>query len=105
MPPLALLAAGSYFGSAYLHYHPQLSARTTNFVLAGAFSIAIVPFTILAMSSTNKKLLTYADEYSAKKLDDAQGPEVEKAVSYWGTLNFIRGLLPLAATIFAFEAL
>lgn len=64
--------------------------RTALFSAAAVLTVGIVPFTIVAMSSTNNKLLEKSE--SLKNSSDAETVDL---VQHWTTLNQIRGSLPL----------
>jgi hypothetical protein len=65
-------------------------------LLAGALLIlAVVPFTLLVIMPTNKRLMAASPE--------SAGPELRPLLVRWGTLHWVRNLLGLAA-VFAFLA-
>ncbi|CAI7628652.1 unnamed protein product [Penicillium pancosmium] len=65
-------------------------SRSVLFSAAAALTISIVPFTLVAMSKTNNKLLEKSE--LTKEASDADTVEL---VERWTTLNQIRGVLPL----------
>ncbi|KAJ5403319.1 hypothetical protein N7509_003190 [Penicillium cosmopolitanum] len=65
-------------------------SRSVLFSAAAVLTISIVPFTFVAMSNTNNKLLEKSE--STKEASDA---ETVNLVERWTTLNQIRGVLPL----------
>lgn len=65
-------------------------SRSLLFSAAAVFTMGIVPFTFVAMSETNSKLL--AKSQSTKEISDDDTVDL---VERWTTLNAIRGFLPL----------
>jgi hypothetical protein len=59
---------------------------------AAALTLAIVPFTIAAMSHTNSALVAKAD---AKELGAQESAEAVPLLEKWTKLNAIRGVWPL----------
>lgn len=95
-PPIA---AGVTSAFLYLAWSSRLGAplfkktpvgRTALFSAAAVLTVGIVPFTIVAMSSTNNKLLEKSK--STKTSPDAETVDL---LQHWTTLNQIRGFLPL----------
>jgi hypothetical protein len=68
---------------------------------AAALTIGIVPWTILAMNSTNQKLLAKAESTVNVKGDEK---EVGDLLETWRTLNGIRSVLPLLGSAAALLA-
>jgi hypothetical protein len=112
--PLAGVSAASYFYLAY-ELHSRLSASSSKwkmYLLAGLLSVAIVPYTLGIMMSTNKKLLAKVEETKALSFKDevveaGLGDETaHKLVDKWGMLNLGRGaLLVLSGVVGAWTAL
>lgn len=69
-------------------------SRSVLFSAAAALTMSIVPFTFVAMSGTNNKLLEKSE--STKEASDADTVDL---VERWTTLNQIRGLLPLIGAL------
>lgn len=57
-------------------------------IVAASMTIAIAPFTLVAMGSTNDKLMTAAGTGSGKEA-------TRSLISTWSMLNLVRGMLPL----------
>jgi len=102
---LPFLAAISCFTSGYAAYARYKAAAASHRgddsswlypVATAALTVAIVPFTVLAMSKTNNKLLRLA---SLKAQEPGASAEAFKLVEFWSTLNLTRGLLPLAGSV------
>ncbi|KAL3420734.1 DUF1772 domain containing protein [Phlyctema vagabunda] len=101
MPPLALLAASSYFFLAY-RSRQLVGANAATWKLylaAGLLSFGIIPYTLLFMMPTNKKLLAKVDETAALSFKDevveaGLGEETaHKLIDKWGLLNLGRGVM------------
>ncbi|UNI23660.1 hypothetical protein JDV02_009467 [Purpureocillium takamizusanense] len=97
MPKAGATVALAY---AYVAYDVRCAGGQWQLFAAAAASVmGIVPFTLLVMADTNDKLHklhkdgTSGSEHHAKELLDR-----------WGTMNFVRGLMPLAGSILGFKA-
>lgn len=102
---MAMTSTLCSFGCAYTHYHPQALSRTYLFLAAGLSTIAIAPFTILLMMSTNDKLHA-REEISRGKTDGGQKTaETDRLLVKWRNFNTVRSLLPLIGALLAFQAL
>jgi hypothetical protein len=99
MPGTAVL---SLLAFASLAYERNVRGQPwKGFATAGALTIAIVPFTLVLMSGTNKTLLSVAAG-GAATLDDAA---VRRLVTRWSAFNLVRSLLPLAGSLVGFWTL
>ncbi|KAJ8076302.1 hypothetical protein PM082_000722 [Marasmius tenuissimus] len=103
MPPLAILSSSAYFYLAY-KLSNWSTGMTRKYIVAGLLTIGIVPYTLLVMAKTNEKLSAKAVDVPTEKSEVADGPEVKDLVESWTTMNFVRGVLPLAGTIFGLHA-
>lgn len=90
---MATVAGLLHISSAYL-WQTESSSRTWSrrSLLAAGLTVAIYPFTILLMRSTNEVLMNAADTGAGKEM--ARG-----LFERWGVLNLMRGLLPLAGGV------
>lgn len=97
-PPIAVAVAASFL---YLAWSVRSGAplfKQTAYSRSGLFSAAavltlgVVPYTLLAMASTNNALLEKAK--SAPEISDT---ETSRLIEKWTTLNAVRGYFPLAA--------
>ncbi|KAF9875757.1 hypothetical protein CkaCkLH20_06689 [Colletotrichum karsti] len=88
-PKLAGVAFVSLVYSAYDRYSHGLAWKP--FVVAGALSIAIVPYTFVFMSTTNEKLMAGAQGVTALGWS-----ETKELLTRWQTLNFVRSFLSIA---------
>lgn len=95
-PPIAVAAASSFLylawqfrqGSAL--YKKTVYSRSGLCLAAAAFTLGIVPYTLIRMSGTNNALLQRAQS------KEASSQEVSDLTERWARLNFVRGLLPFA---------
>lgn len=97
-PPIALATASSLAFCGW-------SARSLGalgwrdgrlFFVSAVLTVAIVPFTIVSMGSTNAKLLSLAKK---EGLTASEGREGEVLLEKWCSLNRVRSLLPLAGAV------
>lgn len=106
--PLFSLISTSSFG--FLSYKLVKTLNQTKgevYALAALTTVSIVPYTLVAMGSTNKSLLSKAAEADAQQTDTEDGISKEESeneesakelVARWRLLNFVRGVLPLVGT-------
>ncbi|KAM0349779.1 hypothetical protein ACHAPU_003610 [Fusarium lateritium] len=97
MPKLAATTALAYTYAAYVSY--KAGRDWKGLAAGGILTVAIVPFTIVFMSSTNSLLFKAASGTLEASQDD-----VAKLIGRWGVLNLIRSLLPLAGTMIGLSA-
>ncbi|OAX84675.1 hypothetical protein ACJ72_00941 [Emergomyces africanus] len=107
-PPIALSAAASFF---YLAWSARSVSGTTLFretventaslyCAAGVLTIAIVPFTLFAMTNTNSALLEEAKLVNLESTVKAGAREqTEHLICQWIKLNGMRSLFPLAGAL------
>ncbi|KAF6795442.1 DUF1772 domain-containing protein [Colletotrichum sojae] len=91
-PPIALATFVSLGVVAYRQYQERKPWKALLF--AGASSLAIVPFTIIFMATTNHAL-TAAAGGSVK----ITWTETQALIEKWKVLNLIRGLMPLTGCL------
>ena len=92
MPKVAITVGLSY---AYAAYEARdRGGYWKGFLSAAGLVVAIIPFTLLFMNSTNAALIHSAR--GASTLTVAQESEL---VSKWGLLNLIRSFLPLTGAV------
>ncbi|KAJ5099073.1 hypothetical protein N7532_006074 [Penicillium argentinense] len=95
-PPIALCVSSAFLYLAWSVragsplYKKTSISRAGLFSAAAAFTLCIVPYTFVAMSSTNNKLLENSE--SSSEFSDK---ETLGLVQRWTTLNQVRGFLPL----------
>jgi len=104
-PPFAALSAACYFYLAYtLPSHAEKS-KLYGYLVAGALTVGIAPYTLLVMMGTNKKLLAKVDETKTlgvkdEVVDVGLGNETaHKLVDYWGLLNVGRAVLLVVGSL------
>jgi len=108
-PKAALVSLVSYLYVAYKYYDHPLESESYKWKLyaaAGVANIAIVPFTLVVMMKTVKKLLRKADETAALQATETVVevglPKAETAralVDKWGMQNLIRAIFPLIGAL------
>jgi len=102
VPPLALIASGANFLNSYItHTQPQ----HYRFMAAGVLSLAILPYTFIALGSTNAEL-TSRQEKKENSLDyGLRNLDVRELINRWGNRSAVRGFLLLASTIVNYDAM
>ncbi|KIW86766.1 uncharacterized protein Z519_12552 [Cladophialophora bantiana CBS 173.52] len=108
-PPIAAVAAVAYL---YLAWTARGLAPTSQLPLyygsAAVLTLGIVPFTLIAMSSTNNKLMRHSEALSknpSASLQPSSDQEVDELVARWTVLNGIRSLFPLTGAILGVVAI
>ena len=105
VPPFAALSSACYFYLAYTLPSDAQKAKLYGYLAAGALTIGIIPYTLLVMLPTNKKLLEKVDETKALTVKDevvevGLGNETaHKLVDSWGMLNLGRAVLLTAGSL------
>jgi hypothetical protein len=107
--PLAtLLASSSFFYLSYVVYSSPFSIACIwqSYLVAGSLALAIVPYTLLFMTKTNKALLDRTKEENVLGLEEkmveneaGRGKNVHQLVDRWATLNLGRSALLVLATV------
>jgi hypothetical protein len=109
-PPLSLISACTYFYLSYTKHTSYLYTGTGrdrfavwSYLVAGLLSVGIIPYTLLVMGDTNRKLLQqrqsldYTRELNIKEDEITQqykdNKTVHELVDWWGVLNLGRGLM------------
>lgn len=111
-PPIAALTAASFVYLAVLSSRntssPLLVFRGAPYSVAGFYAsaavltVSIVPFTLVAMSSTNNALIDVCEaqnQGAPAGAAEATDPEIEELLRDWVSLNRLRSLLPLIASL------
>lgn len=72
------------------------------YALSALFTLGIVPYTMIGMLPTNKKLKKKVEEMEgldigekATEIGLAKGESAKELLDWWGVLNFGRGVFPL----------
>ncbi|CEJ54946.1 hypothetical protein PMG11_01232 [Penicillium brasilianum] len=108
-PPVAIVVAASFIYSAWsVNSRPPLFQQTAYsriglFSVAAILTLSIVPYTLIAMSSTNNALLRLAA--SKEELLDRDSEQAKYLLEKWKKLNSFRSLLPLAGAMVGMVAL
>lgn len=96
VPSLALIATGANFVNSYLtHGQPQ----QYRFLTAGTLSLAILPYTFVALNSTNDELTARAER------KEAGGGDLRTLIKTWSDRSLVRGFLLLASAIASYDAM
>ncbi|OJD12193.1 hypothetical protein AJ78_07167 [Emergomyces pasteurianus Ep9510] len=106
-PPISLCTALSFFYLAWSARSGTTLFRETAentaslYCAAGALVVAVVPFTVLAMTKTNSALLENAKLVEAEPATVKAGAreQTEHLIRRWIKLNGVRSLFPLTAAL------
>jgi hypothetical protein len=116
-PPIAGLTAASFVYLAVLSSRKSSSSpplllfrrgppysRAGLYASAALLTLSIVPFTLIAMSSTNNALIDVCESQKQRGTGAgaavvATGARVEELLQDWVALNRVRSLLPLLASL------
>ncbi|OJJ02024.1 hypothetical protein ASPVEDRAFT_41545 [Aspergillus versicolor CBS 583.65] len=109
-PPIAFLTAASFIYLAVVSSRNKLSpllvfgapySRAGFYASAALLTLGIMPFTFVAMTSTNDALIRVSDTPSqgASAGAAATDPEIEKHLRDWVSSNRTRSLFPLIASL------
>ncbi|KAK5412523.1 hypothetical protein LTR06_005493 [Exophiala xenobiotica] len=103
VPPLALVASGANFLNAYFtHTQPQ----HYRFLTAGALSLVILPYTFLALGSTNAELASRAErkEVGLRPESGLRDLSIRDLIQRWSERSAVRGFLLLASALVSCDA-
>ena len=105
-PPIAAVTASSFFYLAWafrsqnVAIHPQLAGKSSSNGLfycgAALLTLGIIPWTLVAMMSTNHQLASIVETGDGVRVSDE---EFDALMKKWQGCNLIRGLFPLAGGI------
>jgi hypothetical protein len=102
VPPLALIASGANFINSYVtHIQPQ----QYRFMAAGVLSLAILPYTFMALSSTNAELTSREEKKENSPDYGLRNLNVKELIVRWSKFSAVRGFLLLASTIVSYDAM
>lgn len=96
VPPLALVASGANFFNAYVTHTQPLYYR---FLAAGALSLVILPYTFLALGSTNAELPSRAERKEVGPDFGLRDLSIRDLIQRWSERSAIRGFLLLASAL------
>jgi len=102
MPPLTLLASGANFLASYLS--PTQSQRY-RFITAGVLSLAILPYTFVALASTNAELGAREGKKENTPATGLRSLDIRELIQRWSDRSAFRGFLMLASTIMGYDAM
>ena len=76
------------------------------YALSALFTLGIVPYTMIGMLPTNKKLQKKVEEMKGLDIGEkatevglAKGESAKELVDWWAVLNFGRGTFPLVGAV------
>ena len=107
LPLLSLISASSFSFLSYKLVKTLNQAKGELYALAALVTISVVPYTLLAMVSTNRKLLGKTSPAGASESVSGNHEREEvsnndesakELLARWRLLNFGRGVLPLLGT-------
>jgi hypothetical protein len=102
VPPLALVAAGTNFVNSYMtHGQPQQH----RFIAAGALSLAILPYTFVALGPTNTHLTERAEGKTTGAESTTSKEDLRAVMKTWSDRSAVRGVLLLASAFFSYDAM
>ncbi|MCJ1478967.1 hypothetical protein MMC13_007651 [Lambiella insularis] len=102
VPPLALIAGGANLLNSYL---TRTQPQHYRFMAAGALSLAIVPFTLVALGSTNAELHARVEKREGSTDKRLRNLSAKELVQRWSNRSAVRGLFFLASTILSCDAM
>ncbi|KIN09011.1 hypothetical protein OIDMADRAFT_141184 [Oidiodendron maius Zn] len=110
-PPIAAASASAF---SYLAWSVRSGSRLRSIVpknsiqlytTAAILTLGIVPYTLLAMQSTNSKLIAKSEAWKGVAISGtSEDAEFIELVEKWTFLNGVRSSLPLAGAIAGFIA-
>ena len=102
VPPLALIASGAHFLNSYMtHTQPQ----HYRFMAAGVLSLAILPYTFMALGPTNAELASREEKKENSPDYGLRNLDVKELINRWSNRSAVRGFLLLASTIVSYDAM
>jgi hypothetical protein len=115
MPAINLIACGAYaYAGHSFRKSPARDLATSNmYLLAAALALAPIPYTLLLMHATNKKLIGRAEQADVEIVGAGSKTEIRAShedsvvlgwLKSWVGMNIVRGCFPLAATVVALYA-
>ncbi|KAL4937042.1 hypothetical protein BDV06DRAFT_203768 [Aspergillus oleicola] len=110
-PPIALLTASAFGYLAWTAHSGKSAAldvlspknATWLYSAAAVVTVAIVPWTLMAMGSVNSALSGVAEGVGANA--EKRGDEVDELLNRWKVLNGIRGVMPFVGAVLGFLAI
>ena len=103
IPPLALISTSAF---GWLAYKVAAPDKARLYATAAASVFGIIPYTLLVMLPTNKKLQKKVEEANKSKAKDelvetgvAKGESAKELVDKWNTLHLGRSFFPLISAL------
>ncbi|RDH39661.1 hypothetical protein BDQ94DRAFT_133468 [Aspergillus welwitschiae] len=109
-PPIALFTAATLLYLSWATRSESTLAAiaprgaTTTYAISAALTIAIVPWTILAMKGTNDALMEKAKMGVQEEKNPQEGERVLGLLNRWALLNGARAVWPLAGFLVGLSA-
>ncbi|KAI4227251.1 MAG: hypothetical protein L6R36_002571 [Xanthoria steineri] len=92
-PTLVALGAVNYLYAAWGAYNSNYDTRVwKGFAAAGLSTMAVAPYTVMFLASTNSALLAQATETTLNEV------QVRGLVEQWAFLNLLRAGIPIVST-------
>ena len=102
VPPLALIASGAHFLNSYMtHTQPQ----HYRFMVADVLSLAILPYTFMALGPTNAELASREEKKENSSDYGLRNLDVKELINRWSNAVLSGGFLLLASTIVSYDAM
>ena len=102
VPPLALIASGANFVNSYM---TRTQPQHYRFMAAGALSLAILPYTFVALGSTNTELASREERKEKSPDHRLRNLDVKELINRWSDRSAVRGFLLLASPIVSYDAM
>ena len=102
VPPLVLIASGANFINSYL---TRSQPQHYRFMAAGLLSLAILPYTFVALASTNAELKAREGHKEGGREDGLRHLDLKALIRRWSDRSAVRGFLLLASTIVSCDAM
>lgn len=102
--PLTYIAGGLVHFWLSWHGHGNSALRFE--AIAGAITLAIVPFSIIVIEPTDRKMLSIKGDDDESVIKEVGGAQNLDALAWrWSKLNAIRSAMPLIGAIISFYTL
>ena len=72
---------------------------------AGVLSLAILPYTFVALGSTNAELASREEKTETSPDSGLRNLDIRELIQRWSDRSAVRGLLMLASTIISYDAM
>lgn len=104
-----LLLPSMSIGTFLLYGYTVIGKRASGqpwliYAVAGAVTVAMIPFTLIVMVPTNNTLFRLEDEIKTKATITTLN-EVQVLVTRWGRMHFVRSLFPLIGAVLGFSGI